>query len=291
MRIPYRVRNLLRKSYTGSTLLQHAQYYVDPVYRRNPLIVYQMGKVGSEALEASLLECGIERPIYRVHAMVPDNIVRGFRGMSTTPREYYKRSRTDFYGYHLGREIARDLHRRQWQVITMVRDPVAQNVSSFFQILDMLVPDYQERLARDAISIEELTAVFVRNYPPDSIFIRWFEAELGRTFEIDVYAHPFPWEQGFQRITEPHVDLLIVRLEDFERIGVKAVSDFLGIPQFSLVRKNVGSDKAYNALYERFKAEAVLPSSYVEGVYASRYARHFYSDEERARFRSRLNVG
>ena len=82
MRIPYRVRNLLRKSYTGSTLLQHAQYYVDPVYRRNPLIVYQMGKVGSEALEASLLECGIERPIYRVHAMVRDNIVRGFRGIA-----------------------------------------------------------------------------------------------------------------------------------------------------------------------------------------------------------------
>jgi hypothetical protein len=155
----------------------------------------------------------------------------------------------------------------------------------------MLMPDYQQRLARDAVSVEELTEVFVRYYPPDNIFIRWFEAELGTTFRVDVYAYPFPVEQGFQRITEPHIDLLIVRLEDFERVGAKAVSDFLGIPEFELVRKNVGSDKAYNTLYERFKAEAVLPASYVDGVYGSRYARHFYSDEERALFRSRLNVG
>ena len=290
MRIPYRIRQLVDRSYTASSIRSRIRYYVDPAYRRDPLIVYQMGKVGSEALEASLLTCGLKRPLYRVHAMVASNILEGLAQAQTSPREYFRRSTTDFQGFHLGREIARDLYKHQWQVITMVRDPVAQNVSSFFQILDLLMPDFDRRLAADEIEIGELMALFVAHYPPDNVFLRWFDVELGAVFDIDVFAHPFPVEAGFGRITLPHIDLLILRLEDFDRVASPAVGEFLGLSGFTLLAKNVASQKRYHRLYERFKAEAVFPAAYVEGVYGSRYAQHFYSESERSLFRSRLRV-
>lgn len=289
--LTYAVRRLVGRSYLLSTAQQHLRSLTAPVYRSNPLIVYQMGKVGSEALEASLQHADLGRPLYRVHAMRRRNIVEGLRAANTTPRRYFKRSKVDFYGYHLGREIRRDLHKHQWQVITMVRDPVAQNVSSFFQIVDLLIPGFADRLARDDVSLDELVALFVQHYPPDNIFVRWFEEELGRVFDVDVFAGTFPWEQGWDRVRRPHLDLLIIRLEDFDRVAVPAVSRFLGIPGFELRRRNEASQKGYSRLYDRFRTEAVLPRDYVDGVYESAMARHFYSPEERERFRARLNVG
>jgi len=291
MPMPYRLQRFVESSYYLHSAVQYGRAWVAPVYRRNPLIVYQMGKVGSEALESSLLRCELNRPLFRVHAMVPENIVAGLADAHTTPRAYYRRSRTDFYGYHLGREVRRDLHRHQWQVITMVRDPVAQNISSFFQILDLLVPDYPRRLEQGTLGMDDLRELFLQHYPPDNIFVRWFDAELGRMFDLDVYEFPFATDQGHDRIVREHVDLLIIRLEDFDRVAAGAVSGFLGLQDFRLVRRNEAGQKAYKALYDRFRAEVELPASYVDGVYASRYARHFYSDAEREALRARLRVG
>lgn len=290
MPVPYRLKRFVESSYYLHSAVQYGRSRLSPVYRRDPLIVYQMGKVGSEALEASLLRSELRRPLFRVHAMVPENITEGLAEANTTPREYYRRSRTDFYGYHLGRELRRDLYKHRWQVITMVRDPVAQNISSFFQILDLLVPDYLRKLETGALSMADLRDLFLEHYPPDNIFIRWFDDELGRVLDLDVYAYPFATALGHDRIRLDHVDLLIIRLEDFDRVAAAAVRSFLGLQQFQLVRRNEAEQKAYKALYDRFRNEIELPASYVDGVYESRYARHFYSDAERRAFRGRLNV-
>ena len=56
------------------------------------------------------------------------------------------------------------------------------------------------------------------------------------------------------------------------------------------LKTNVGSAKVYAPLYKEFKNSIVLPESYVDRMYTSKYMRHFYSEEEIARFREKWHI-
>lgn len=279
------------RSYVLSSVYQELKSRFDPIYKRNPLIVYQMGKVGSETVERSLGSVSLGRPLIRVHSLVEENMYLDLKASNVSPREYFKRSRNLFIGKYLAREIARDRHRGKWQVITMVRDPVAQNISAFFQIADLLIPDFSERAATGRVSVDELLEVFLRNFPPDGIYINWFDQEMKPTFGVDVFASPSSKEAGYTIYRENNVELLLLRLEDVDRCAAAAFDDFLGLKNFRVERRNEAEQKTYSALYKAFQQQAVFPRHYVDGVYGSKYARHFYTDQEICRFRNRLKVG
>jgi hypothetical protein len=285
------VSRLIRNSYLLNNLYAELNFRLDPLYKRRPLIIYQMGKVGSETVERSLAACGLGRPIYRAHALVAEHIAEGLRAANLTPRQYFARSRHGFHGQQLARQLARDLHKGHWQVITMVRDPVAQNVSSFFQIVDMLIPGMSKGVDAPEPTTEELMDVFLANYPPDGVFVTWFDVEMKPSFGVDVFASPFSHDNGYQIYRQPHVDLLLMRLEDLDRCAPAAFKEFLDVDDFRIVNRNESKDKGYYDLYRRFRAEAVFPHSYVDAVYGSKYARHFYSAAEIDRFRGRLRIG
>jgi hypothetical protein len=283
-----KIKQVVRDNYLLNLAQAELAYRFTPIYKTNPLIIYQMGKVGSETVESSLAACRLNRPIYRAHSLVKEHIQNSLIETRMTARDYYRRSRLVFQGQFLAKQIARDLHRGHWQVISMVRDPIAQNVSSFFQILDLLVPDFESRHRDGRLSTPELMKAFVRHYPPDSNFITWFDVEMKRIFEIDVFEKPFPHEQGFEIYREPHAELLVLRLEDLDRCAPLAFREFLGIVDFRIRRTNEASRKDYAELYDRFRREAEFPASYVDGVYGSKYARTFYTAEELSRFRAAL---
>lgn len=288
---PTSLRQAVKQSYVLNSLYQELKSRFDPIYKRNPLIVYQMGKVGSETMERSLASYDLRRPMYRVHALVEENMYLDLHAANVTPREYFKRSRNLFVSKYLAREIARDLHRGHWQVVTMVRDPVAQNISSFFQIADLLIPRFSERAQANELSVGELLDVFLQNYSPDGIYVHWFDVEMKPTFGVDVFRTSFPKDAGYTVYRDGNVDLLLLRLEDVDRCAPMAFREFLGLDDFQIQRKNEAEYKGYYRLYKAFREQAVFPRRYVDGVYASKYARHFYSDEELAGFRAGLNVG
>ena len=82
----------------------------------------------------------------------------------------------------------------------------------------------------------------------------------------------------------------MLRLEDLNRVGQKVLSDFLNLKQFRLVQANVGEQKEYSDLYREFK-KLPLPASYLEKMYASNYARQFYTDEEMRSFSQKWSAG
>jgi hypothetical protein len=51
--------------------------------------------------------------------------------------------------------------------------------------------------------------------------------------------------------------------------------------------KNTGEGKQYGEIYRSFLHAVQLPKSYVNSMYSSRYARHFYTPEEIDAFRTR----
>ncbi len=83
------------------------------------------------------------------------------------------------------------------------------------------------------------------------------------------------------------VNLLILRLESLDDVVGTAIQAFLGLENFKLTRANQASEKEYQDIYMAFKQELVLPDSYIDEMYTSKFAQHFYTPDEIATFRQR----
>jgi hypothetical protein len=101
---------------------------------------------------------------------------------------------------------------------------------------------------------------------------------------LDVYATPFPFEQGYQRISFELGELLILRVESDTQLKEQVISEYLGLPDFKLKRSNVREDQYSGAAYKLFKEMIRLPDEYISTMLNSRYACHFYTEAERQAF-------
>ena len=80
--------------------------------------------------------------------------------------------------------------------------------------------------------------------------------------------------------------VLLVRLEDLDRVAQPAFAEFLGADVGHVVQRNEASDKVYADVYRRFMGLLKMPRQYLDRMYSSRYSRHFYTEREIAKFRS-----
>ena len=192
-----------------------------------------------------------------------------------------RRFREKFYVEMIYRNYIRP--KRRLKVITLVREPVANNVSMFFQLLRQYVgPDVEP----SECATDRLIDIFIKQYM-HARPLTWLDAEVKTSFGIDIFQHPFPIEQGYTTITRENVSLLVLRCELDDRTKSRAIADFLGIDAFEIVRSNLRSDQPEAEKYREFKRMIRMPPALLELMYDSKFARHFYSSEERDRFRTR----
>lgn len=260
----------------------------DPIAEDVPqVLVYQMGNVGSMTICRSL-EALVPAPrVYHPHFLSYEGLRR--------IRRLHRRNWPATPGRHVWQceylREALDAGRgpERWKVISLVRDPVARNISSFFHVLDFRVGfGFDERSAStppDRLQ-EELVTAF-REYDGHDEPLDFFDEELHAVLNWDVYEHEFDPGRGYGIYAAPGMDVLILRLEDLNRVAAKAFHEFLGLPDFRLVPSNRAEEKSYAAAYERFRREARFDDEYLDRMYGSRFARHFYSEQELLRFRNR----
>jgi hypothetical protein len=230
-----------------------------------PVVVYQMGKVGSMALVASLERQGVG-PVYHLHALNP----AGERPQQAARLVY--------------EEMV--LAQRPAKFIALVRETIARNVSAFFQE-ENFVRHTGQRFAEFGGSLEELARLFGSKLHHMSIFpLTWFDRQVKQVLGIDVYAEPFDRSRGFVRLGRGAHELLVLKSELDDRSKAAAVATFLNLDGFEIERANVGGQKAYAEVYRRFRESIRLPDTYIEGILSSRYMRHFYSEQEIERFRA-----
>ena len=263
--------------------------------RSVPILVYQMGKVGSSSIRNTLLLQGLH-PVLHLHTFSPlrDKKVADVRveaELAPTVAREIEQARSVFE--QMGRwarlrlvvheqmnekRLARRLLRpgAPLKIITSVREPIAANVSMFFQLL----PWYTRGSYRpDRISTDELIRLFFERYSCGRPLI-WFDEEMKYNTGIDVYQHPFPNERGSLEIRDGDTDTLVLKTETEDAQKEAALSRFLHLDRIRLAKSNVAADKAYAEQYAEFKQRIRFPEAFFRAMYESKYARHFYDAGE-----------
>lgn len=238
-----------------------------------PILVFQMGKVGSVSVASSLSKCGLPTSLFHVHWLnnlekKESEVLRVFANTEHMLQHIQEAKSLRYAIDNFPSEF-------KWNVITMVRDPVARNISAFFQAAPDLIPNFREAYDRGEITFDILYEYFKQNIDSGN----WFNDQFRPVFNIDLLDIPFPIEQGYEIYQAPKAKILLMRLEDMNRVIKQAMENFLGIENFILIDKNKGEEKYYGDLYKIFQTYP-LPRDYVDAMYSKTWVRHFYSAKE-----------
>lgn len=195
-------------------------------------------------------------------------------------------------GFHCSRAYD-ELHHTQKDyryIISLAREPVARNLSAFF---DESVVAWGEHGAPQ--TTEELTEAFLQRWPdrghqrPLAWWRGNFEAELG----LDVFAHRFPRRKGWAVHEAGGKRVLIIRMDMLTKKLGKALAELYALPgdTWPVVQHRAKGEEKYahgvGELYVMFLAEVCLPVWYLDRMYGSEYAEHFWFGAELKRFRKR----
>ncbi len=262
------------------------------------LFIYQMGKVGSKTVQNSLNTTNLDIPIHHIHSFEKfrlddaEKILKHEFQVDHNPR-------TTLWDSYFYRNKLKELQEsKNLKIITLVRDPIARNFSHFFNWPNMIIqkkndqyyaesPVYNYKELLDGDSADILISIFLNKMNNHSRVLEWFDMEVKKFFNIDVYGTDFPKDKGYKIYKRGNVSVLLLKLEKLNEIAKIAFREYLGVDVIKIKNQNLGENKEYSSVYKRFKESVKLPKSYVDLMYNSKFALHFYSNEEIDLFRKR----
>jgi len=286
------IRKLTNRSYAATMFKKYRHIARAHKRDRDTLVIYQMGKVGSSSIKKSIHNASLDMNVYHVHALTHQRISeleQVYKNASKVHGRAVVHSHLAESKY-LRSLLDKGTEGRRWKLITMVRDPVARNFSSFFQSFDQFFPEIAKKYQSGSVKMEDdvdfLAELFIKKFDHD-MPLRWFDAYLKTVFDIDVYAHNFPEANGYSTYNGPRADMLLLRLEDMDEYAAPALGNFLDLKEPALQDDNRAEGKSYQSAYRDFKSAIVLPDTYIDKMYESKFARHFYSSAELEAFKSK----
>jgi hypothetical protein len=241
----------------------------DEFKNTNNILIYQMGKVGSTSLEASLPGSIHTHTLFGNYFLPKDAKLgrngEGFLGwLQMCGEDLIKR-------YAIKK-------RKNIKIITLIRNPIDRDVSMFFQDLpEWLV--YHKKLHKYDARLENssmLNDVFNLTYDA-SFGLEWFDKELKRFTDIDIYDYEYEQDKGFLKITKGKYEILLIEMNKINAVeGV--LSDFSGL-DVNVSQGNRGEAKWYGDAYKSFKTDFKPSAEYLSAVNSSKFYTHFYKEE------------
>jgi len=256
--------------------------------RNPPVLVYQMGKVGSEAVCESIKRSAIPNQVYHVHFLSYDNL--------DDVEKYHKSvgAMDALTPVRFWRALRRKLDRTKSKVylISLVREPVAREISDVFQ---NMTTHHRQLLSNDGtVDVEKAVgyiATLFTGFNEEADYAgTWFQKEVMVTYGIDVYGKPFDHVRGFSIFENDRAKLLLLRMEDLSAVFTDAMKEFMGI-SVPLLSKNEASSKGYYDAYKATLMKITQQNADVTRVYNSRYAKHFYPDDVRMKLMNKWMPG
>jgi len=253
----------------------------------DPILIYQMGKVGSSSIYKSLKQTNFKNHVYHLHLLNNLDAIEKFI-LETRPNPS-----ESLNAIKIGKELRNKFLSGEFDnlnIITLVRDPIARNISAFFENINEVIPDFNEKLENGQVEINYLKSAFLDNYDHNAP-LQWFDTQLRDVFNFDIFNYEFHFERGYSIYQGEKFKLLVIRLEDLNNCIQTAIREFLGIKNFKLTKSNVGQEKITGKIYKNFINNIIFPSDYLDKMYCSKYATHFYTSKEIQQFRIRWSAG
>lgn len=227
-------------------------------------VVYTFGKVGSTAVAAALNRAGVLT--HDIHSLDPSVLKRQARAAL---------ARDAFPPHHVSLSmVLRERLRRRpphlW-FISLVRDPVAVRISSFFENL----PYRGDGLGVDSPA-EALIEGFLAEVKLD-YQLGWFDREYRDQLGLDVSALPFDREARVS--VYPQERLILMRADCPDDAKSETLGRIFGC-EVTIARRNVGAEKPYAAAYARARDAIRFPGQRLDPVYGSAHVRQFWTDPE-----------
>lgn len=248
--------------------------------------VYQMGKVGSMSIVTELESRNLGHPVIHSH------MLNDFDRIAENACKQYPNPVDVLYEVQRGRMIRDWMDEAgsdaQWNVITLTREPVGRNVSAFFQNIVQMIPNIEARLECGDLFVDELHELFLHVFnsrAPES----WFDNQLKPVFGIDVYSEPYDFEKGYKILTAGQSRALLIRMEDLNRAIQPAMQALMSLSDFPARKENQAEEKYYSQAAAMFKQQP-LPAWYIEAMYSTRYATHFYTAQELENLRTKWSA-
>lgn len=203
------------------------------------------------------------------------------------------------------------------KIITGVRDPIAQNLSSLFQLIGEgymyasllegeMIFDVENKKEKRSLLIKKYRGIFSEEAKSDfqsmwELFIKqnvYNTANIGleRCIQqfiykfsehvLDITKCQFNKEKGYGIIKEGNIEIFIYQLEKLNHI-VPELSSFVGVPFDTLVNANKTEDKWVGELYKQACKEIEITQEYFDRCYDEPYVKHFYSESDIEKFKER----
>jgi len=251
-----------------------------------PVLVYQMGKVGSASVTRALEAAA--QPALHVHTLAAGEIAR----VGALHRSASGRFGTG-YTWYVGRAVGERLRARgaatPLAVITLVRDPIAREVSALFQSPALHAPGLVDARGRfDVARVLAYLEASLQSADACRYVFEWFAREIQPVLGIDVLAAPFDREHGYAILESARARLLVLRTEDLDRNLAPALRELIGLelppaPPHANLRSEGEGGEAYREVLQRLR----VPRGAAEHIYAHPFVRHFYTDSMVAGFLAR----
>jgi len=250
-----------------------------------------MGKVGSMSTYLTLKKKLPDQAIYHIHNLNSEHFSKIWETMQLD--QHYH---TFTFGHscmtkYLSEHIEEIKGQKSIKIITGVREPIARNISWFFQIIHCacVFPEFFIKYEKGLITMDDIIKKFwSQNFVYGKQY-DWFEEELEAVFGIDIASMDFPKEKGYAIANFPdrNIELLVLKLEKLDSCLKEALETFLGVENLDCERLDRADflDENDYLIYENLRKSLTFSDEYLEEIYDQPLVRHFYTDEEINKFK------
>ena len=238
--------------------------------KEHPILIYQVGKVGSSAIYESLKKQINTLPIYQIH-----NVATAQALLNEDLKMNNKQSSAHFtMGITLQKILQKETNIK-WKIIIGVREPIARWISDVFENIHTRYKFLKN--SDNNVNVEK-TIQFIKDTLNSEPQEKWFQDEFQATFGINLFNTPF---SGNSQITqEGNLNILLYKFENMQQYIPSAIQGFLNLKDFNLLKANVSSQKSTATAYEEVKQKLRLEADFLNKFYAKPVVKHFYTDKE-----------
>lgn len=217
-----------------------------PIYNDEIILIYQPAKVGSSTVYKSIKN--YDRHVLHSHSLL---------GVGDRDDDLYN-----------------IINLKSGKIISLVRDPIARRISEMWQCIT-----YTNRY-ETGVNFSDIEKWHFEGEFWNGEF-EWFDQEVKKFFNIDVFKHPFNKEKGYSLIKQGNIELLLIKMEKLNELE-SVIGEFLDIDKFQLSNDNIGVEKSYRFAIQSYKEGFNIPQESLMEVYKkNEYMKHFYSEHER----------